>query len=432
MQFLCGIAIAASLSLRAESNDLHPPDKTVIHEPLPDETMQVEANIAEREQRVHENIVAMEHCDDTVDCTPIVVENCEKLWEEKLKVCVEKAEEWAYMCSAPKYTAYDGHQHNCAYGCCSEVGQEVQEGCGEEMPEPEEIWEYMSGDDDEITRPELEGGLTVMLPPVFGDHVGDLTECMMEGYDVSKDGKIDETEFMDSFGKILPGCMEKHVPAELLARMAAHKNCGEEEEETLDAIFHEVSGGDGEIHPEDVAVVLSEEMPPQFAHHAMPLAECIVGLVDTGKDGAVQFEEFKVAAEQEMDIMTPCMMKSIPEEELANAAAHNNEHWCHYTDPEEEPCCKLESHEEQDECMAEKTADAHYCDFTGPDYEGCCAETSREEQDACLEHKHGHFLGQKKRKPHLLNKDVPAAFARFFRSKTVKSLKKKSFKVVKL
>merc|ERR1719269_164402 len=165
------------------------------------------------------------------------------------------------MCSSPKYTDHEGHQHNCAYGCCSEVGQEVSEGCGEEMPEPEELWEYMSGDDDEITKPELEGGLTVMLPPVFGDYMGDLTECMMEGYDVSKDGKIDETEFMDSFGK---------------------------------------------IHPEDVAVVLSEEMPPQFAHHAMPLAECIVDLVDTGKDGAVQFEEFKVAAEQEMDIMTPC------------------------------------------------------------------------------------------------------------------------------
>ena len=56
----------------------------------------------------------------------------------------------------------------------------------------------------------------------------------MEGYDVSKDGKIDETEFMDSFGKILPGCMEEHCPPELLAEMANNQGCGDEhyEEET--------------------------------------------------------------------------------------------------------------------------------------------------------------------------------------------------------
>jgi len=402
-----------------------PTNETVISEPLDNSSMQVEMNVAEK---VHENIVAMEHCDDTVDCSEIVVENCKHLWEEKLETCIEHAEEWAYMCSSPKYTDHEGHQHNCAYGCCSEVGQEVSEGCGEEMPEPEELWEYMSGDDDEITRPELEGGLTVMLPPVFGPYMGDLTDCMMEGYDVSKDGKIDQTEFMDSFGKILPGCMEEYVPPELLAEMANHHGCGDEhyEEETLDAIFHEISGGDGEIHPEDVAVMLGQEMPPQFAQHAMPLAECIVDLVDTGKDGAVQFEEFEAAAEAELDIFTPCMEKEIPTDELADAAAHNNEHWCHYTDPEEEPCCKLKSHEEQDDCMAEKMADAHYCDFTGPEDEPCCAEQSREDQDHCLEHKHGHFLGQKKRKPHLFNKKVNAAFARFFHRKPVKSLKKKS------
>ena len=102
-----------------------PTNETVISEPLDNSSMQVEMNVAER---VHENIVAMEHCDDTVDCSEIVVENCKHLWEEKLETCIEHAEEWAYMCSSPKYTDHEGHQHNCAYGCCSEVGQEVSEG----------------------------------------------------------------------------------------------------------------------------------------------------------------------------------------------------------------------------------------------------------------------------------------------------------------
>jgi Ca2+-binding EF-hand superfamily protein len=278
------------------------------------------------------------------------------------------------------------------------------------------MWSKISGDDDKVTKEEFESGLTVVLPPVFGEYVPKLAECLMKAYDVSGDGVIDETEFKDGYGKHLPGCLEEHVPKELLAKMANHNNCGDEAD-TLETVFHAMSGGDDEMIPADLAAAIGKQVP-QFAKHAMPLAECVVELVDGNKDGAVQFEEFKAAMEKDMDILTPCFEK-LPREELANAAAHNDEHWCHSTDPEKEPCCQKTSHDEQDACMKDKMDDSHHCDFTGPEDEPCCAKTSREDQDACLEAKTGLLLGQKKRKPHLPSKEVQAAFARFLRGRTV-------------
>ena len=289
------------------------------------------------------------------------------------------------------------------------------------MPPPEEFWEYVSGDDDTITREEFEGGLVVLLPADFGEYVPQLADCLMLAYDLSADGVVDKDEFMKGFGQHLPKCMEDNLPKELLAKMANHKNCGDEGE-TLETLFKEVSGGNDEIIPADLAAMLGMQVP-QFAQYAMPMAECIVMLIDRNEDGAVQFDEFKSAAEQDLDIMTPCIEQHIPRDDLANAAAHNDEHWCKYTDPEVEPCCKKTSHEEQDKCMDEKMEEGHYCDTTNPDDEPCCKKQSHEDQDACLEAEKKGF-SQKKREPHLLNKGVQIAFSRFLHGKTVKKVGK--------
>jgi len=408
MQFFCVIGLAAALSLRVESELRQPgpgdkPPKCIrrCENPCADECdkskcsediqakikevchgneIDVRANIA---KRIHDNVAQMETCDEKVDCSQTVVENCEKLWKAKMEVCIDKAEEWAYSCSAPTYNG-----HNCAYGCCSKVSQEVQEGCGDQMPSPQDMWEGIS-DGEKITKEGFEKGLTFMLPEVFGEYVPKLVDCMMKGYDVNDDGQVDKDEFKKGYGKHLPVCLEEHVPKELLAEMANHQNCGDEAD-TLETVFKQLSGGDDEIIPADLAAVMGMQAP-QFAEHALPLAECIVGLVDGNDDGAVQYDEFKAAAEKELDIMTPCMEKHIPKEDLAKVAAHNDEHWCDYTDPEKEPCCTKSSHEEQDACMEEKMAESHYCDFTGPEEEPCCAKQSREDQDACLGEKKGHY-----------------------------------------
>jgi hypothetical protein len=393
------------------------PDQTVITEPLPDQ-MQVEANIA---KRIHDNLAKMETCDGKADCSDSVKQICKQLWENKMKDCIENAEKWAYHCPAPTYKDEHGVQRNCAYGCCSDVAQDVQEDCGGSMPPAKEVWDYVSGDDDKITRAEFEGGLTVLLPAELGDYVPKLADCLMTRYDVGADGPdgvVDETEFMEGFGQHLPKCMEKIVPKELLAKMATHKDCGEEGDQ-LEEMFKQVSGGDDEIIPADLAAVIGMQVP-QFAKHAMPIAECVVKLVDGevgDGDGAVQYNEFKAAAEKDMDIMTPCIQKHIPRDELANAAAHSEEHWCDYTDPEVEPCCKEQSHEDQDKCMDEKK---HYCDFTGPDVEPCCAKQSRDDQDACLGEAKASLFSHK-RDPHLLNKGVKFAISRFLHGKSLRT-----------
>merc|ERR1719313_75545 len=100
-------------------------------------------------------------------CTRVEIEACKALWDEKKVECEEHAEEWAHMCPAPMYNGRD-----CKDGCCSEFGQQVQEGGGDELPPPEEVWDYISGEGDTITPAELESALYAKLPPILHDHVG--------------------------------------------------------------------------------------------------------------------------------------------------------------------------------------------------------------------------------------------------------------------
>jgi hypothetical protein len=74
-------------------------------------------------------------------------------------------------------------------------------------------------------------------------------------------------------------------------------------------------------------------------------------------------------------------------------ARRAQDRYCDYTDPEMEPCCKLQSYEAQDECLAAGKAGARYCDYTGPDEEPCCAEQSYKAQDDCLAKKKKAELG---------------------------------------
>jgi Ca2+-binding EF-hand superfamily protein len=342
-----------------------------------------------------------EDCSDA-DCSPTVVENCKALWEAKFQKCIEKAEEWAYQCPAP---TYDGH--NCKHGCCSEVAQD--DCAAMEMPPMEEVWKFMSGDGDVVTRPGLEGGLVALLPPTVGDHVAAVADCMMLAYDVDGTGEIDETEFAEGYGKHLPTCLEENVPPEVLAEMT---KCGDDLQEFWDLLSSADDGDKSSATVADVAAALGAEVPP-LAGHAVPVAECIVGLVDSDKDGKVQFEEFETSVKNEVDVMGPCM-QHVPEDVLAAMGAHQGDedgHWCDYTDPEEEPCCKKSSHGEQDKCMNEKKKDGHYCDHVGPDDEPCCAKQDRKEQDGCLKKKG--ILWQTQRKPHLRINKVQAAFSRF-------------------
>jgi Ca2+-binding EF-hand superfamily protein len=375
-------------------------NETVIVDPLDN---QLDVNVA---KDIHDRVASMENCDDA-DCSPIVVENCKKLWEDKLKVCAEHAEEWAYQCPAP---TYDGH--NCKAGCCSKVAQDVQEGKGGEMPPPDEMWEYMSGDDDTINREELAAGFTVKLPPILGPYAEKFTDCMMMAYDVSGDGKVDETEFMDGYGKYFETCLEHSVPPEVMAEMAGH---GDDFDPKAEWEF--IAGKDGKASVEDLAASISRDMPP-FEPYSLDLSQCIIEQVDSDGDGEVSYDEFVESGEQ--DPMEPCM-HHIPDEVWAEMAVGQDEHWCTYTDPEEETCCKLKSHEEQDECYAKKMEDAHYCDFTGPEDEPCCAKQDRADQEACLEEKGIHVLGQKKRKTHLLNDKVRSSFRQFILKRFIRT-----------
>jgi hypothetical protein len=345
---------------------------TVISTPHPN---QVEINVA---QKIKDNMAGnQEDCSDA-DCSPTVVENCKALWEAKFQKCIEKAEEWAYQCPAP---TYDGH--NCKHGCCSEVAQD--DCAAMEMPPMEEVWKFMSGDGDVVTRPGLEGGLVALLPPTVGDHVAAVADCMMLAYDVDGTGEIDETEFAEGYGKHLPTCLEENVPPEVLAEMT---KCGDDLQEFWDFLSSADDGDKSSATVADVAAALGAEVPP-LAGHAVPVAECIVGLVDSDKDGKVQFEEFETSAKNEVDVMGPCM-QHVPEDVLAAMGAHQGDedgHWCDYTDPEEEPCCKKSSHEEQDACMNEKMKDGHWCDWTDPEEEPCCKKSSHEEQDKCMNEK---------------------------------------------
>jgi hypothetical protein len=381
--------------------DSHDTNQTVIVDPLDN---QLDVNVA---NDIHDRVASMEDCDDA-DCSPIVVENCKQLWDEKLKVCAEHAEEWAHQCSAPTYNG-----HNFKMGCCSEVAQDIQSGEGNEMPNPEEMWEYMSGEDDNITREELAGGLTVMLPPVMGPYAENFTDCMMMAYDVSGDGFVDKTEFMDGCGKHFTTCLEHTVPTEVLAEMANHTD-GDYDRE---AEWEFIAGADGKASVEDLAAAISMDMPP-FEPYAINVSQCVIKQVDTDGDGEVSFDEFVESGDS--DPFEPCK-HHIPDEVWAEMAVGQDEHWCTYTDPEEEDCCKLSSHEEQDACYAEKMEDPHYCDFTGPDDEPCCAETSREDQNSCLEAKDIHVLGQKKRKTHLLNNKVRSSFRRFILQRFIRT-----------
>lgn len=391
-------------------------NNTVITDPLDN---QLDVNVA---NDMHDAYDSMEDCSDA-DCSPIVVENCKKLWDAKLKVCAEHAEEWAYTCEAPTYNG-----HNCKRGCCSEVAQDVQDGDGSEMPSPDEMWEYMSGDDDTITREELAGGFTVMLPPVLGPYVENFTDCMMMAYDVSGDGTVNETEFKDAFGQHFEICLQHTVPADVLQDMANH---GDDDYDDYDPEeeWKFIAGDDGKASVEDIAVAISRDIPP-FEPYAMELSQCLLDQVDTDGDGEVSYDEFVDSDNSDHDPMEPCMHEHIPDDVWAQMAVGQDEHWCDYTDPEEEDCCKLSSHEEQDECYDQKMADAHYCDFTGPEEEPCCAETSREAQESCLEGKDIHVLGQKKRKTHLLNNKVRSSFRRFVLKRFIRT--KKSSKKARL
>jgi hypothetical protein len=373
-------------------------NQTVIVDPLDN---QMDVNIA---HDIHDHVEEMEDCEDA-DCSPTVVENCKKLWEDKLKVCKEHAEEWAHQCSAPTYNG-----HNCKRGCCSEVAQDMQDGGGDGLPPPEDMWNYMSGGKDNITREELGAGFSVMLPPCMGPYIENFTDCMMMAYDVSGEGEVTKDEFIGGYGNHFQHCVANSVPADVLAQMANHGDHDDHWEDDPQAEFDFIAGGDDVATVEDVAAAISMDMPP-LQPYAIDLAGCIVGQVDTDGSGDVSFDEFE--ASQDADVMEPCM-QHIPEDALAEMAGGQDEHWCTYTDPEEEPCCKLSSHEEQDACYDEKMEDAHYCDFTGPDEEPCCAKSDRGDQEACLKSK-GVILGHKKRTFQLLNTHVRASFKRFLR-----------------
>jgi hypothetical protein len=314
---------------------------TVITEPHPN---QVEINVA---QKIKDNMDGMDEDCSNVDCSPLVVENCAKLWEDKFEVCIEKAEEWAYICPAPTYEG-----HNCGWGCCSEVAQD--DCAAMEMPPMEEVWEFMSAGTDEITRDGLEAGLVALLPPVVGDHVPALTDCMMIAYDTGGDGKIDRAEFESGYGEHLPTCMENNLPVEVLAEVTS---CGESLQDIWDFLSGADDGDTSSVTAADMAAFIGMH-EPTLAPHAMPLATCIIDFVDgiegDAKDGQIQFEEFEAAAEQDLDPFGPCLQQHVPADALAPVAANGDEHWCTYTDPEEEPCCKLQDHDEQDKCMEDK------------------------------------------------------------------------------
>jgi Ca2+-binding EF-hand superfamily protein len=382
--------------------DSHDTNQTVIVDPLDN---QLDVNVA---NDIHDRVASMEDCEDA-DCSPIVVENCKQLWDEKLKVCAEHAEEWAHQCSAPTYNG-----HNCKMGCCSEVAQDIQEGKGGEMPPPDEMWKYMSGDDGNITREELAAGFTVKLPPILGPYVENFTDCMMMSYDVSGDGVVNETEFMDGYGKHFQTCLEHSVPPEVMAEMAGH---GDDDYDP-EAEWEFIAGEDGKASVEDIAAAMSKDMPGILEPYALNLSQCILEQVDSDGDGEVSYDEFVESADS--DPMEPCM-HHIPNEVWAEMAVGQDEHWCNYTDPEEEDCCKLQSHEEQDACYDKKMEDAHYCDFTGPEDEPCCAEQDRADQEACLETKGIHVLGHKKRKTHLLNDKVRSSFRQFILKRFIRT-----------
>jgi len=374
-------------------------------------------------QQIKDNMDGMDEDCSNVDCSPLVVENCAKLWEDKFEVCIEKAEEWAYICPAPTYEG-----HNCGWGCCSEVAQD--DCAAMEMPPMEEVWEFMSAGTDEITRDGLEAGLVALLPPVVGDHVPALTDCMMIAYDTGGDGKIDRAEFESGYGEHLPTCMENNLPVEVLAEVTS---CGESLQDMWDFLSGADDGDTSSVTAADMAAFIGMH-EPTLAPHAMPLATCIIDFVDgiegDAKDGQIQFEEFEAAVEQDLDPFGPCLQQHVPADALAPVAANGDEHWCTYTDPEEEPCCKLQDHDEQDKCMDEKMAE-HWCTYTDPEAEPCCKLQDHDEQDKCMEDKGIAVLRQKARKTHLrIRKKKAHGFARFLnfgRQKKVDS--KKSPKV---
>lgn len=151
MQFFLLIAVAASFSLRQGSTNLlegrtrgpggkggkgegpppwakPPMDETVMWEPEDDQVLRTAA------ESIIDNIEHNEDCSDA-ECNNQTVEICEELWAAKLKICIEKAEEWAYICPAPTYMSCVGYgadqvctQKNCKKGCCSPAMQDVMNG----------------------------------------------------------------------------------------------------------------------------------------------------------------------------------------------------------------------------------------------------------------------------------------------------------------
>jgi hypothetical protein len=399
-------------------------NETTIVEPLDN---QLDVNVA---HDIHDHVEDLEDCEDA-DCSPKVVENCRKLWENKLKDCAEHAEEWAHMCPAPTYKDTKGVQHNCKRGCCSEVAQEINHGDGgAELPPADQMWDYMSGGKEEITREELGAGFTVEMPPIMGPYIENFTDCMMMAYDVGGDGKVTKEEFMAGYGAHFEHCVKNSAPPEVLAKMADHGDHDEWEEDPK-AEFEFIAGGDDVATVEDIASAISMDAP-MLEPYAIDLANCIVKEVDTDESGDVTFDEFEASLDK--DPFEPCAVV-IPEDVLAEMMGeHHDEdwHWCHDKDPEEEPCCKLESHEEQDACWNEKMEEReHYCDFEDPVTEPCCAATDRADQEKCLEAK-GIIFNQKKRtvpkKRLLLSKYVRASFTRYLRRFTKSSKKAVSSK----
>lgn len=100
-------------------------NETVMWEPQEDQVLRSAAD------SILDNLEKNENCDDA-ECDAKTIEICEKLWKAKLEVCVEKAEEWAYICPAPTYLSCDHEgvctQRNCKKGCCSAAGQGVIDG----------------------------------------------------------------------------------------------------------------------------------------------------------------------------------------------------------------------------------------------------------------------------------------------------------------